>query len=396
MVTTMRARSLLVRLATIAAITSSAFAVAATPAHAVEGPWFDQHSGAAYNVNGTYTPLIGDFAGTSSDDILFYAPGTGTDSLWTSSGTGSFSKANLAMQVNGTYTPLVGDFGGDQRDDIFWYGPGATKDFLWITHDGSFTQVAENVSGTYTPFVLPDTQFTPAANDDIMWWKAGTGGGSVWSFTGSTGAHTAVGAPIAGSPKPVVGDFDGNGSADVFWYTAGSTPEALWRGNGAGHFTKSGFNIGGTYTPVVEDFTPERDGRSDIVWFTTTGFDSLWEGTAAGGFATSSHPIAGTGTPLPLLSEWGYIWSYSPTTPDRCWYTNGAVKLVRTHGSQPQGEAVGDDYDEQCGNTELGAGYRPLIGTFTSTSDEDAIFWYKPGSAPEYLFDFDPTVMTKS
>ena len=59
------------------------------------------------------------------------------------------------VQVGGTYTPIVGNFAGGRADDIFWYAPGSTPDYLWIssTTRGSFTKVRKDVSGTYRPLV---------------------------------------------------------------------------------------------------------------------------------------------------------------------------------------------------------------------------------------------------
>ena len=47
--------------------------------------------------------------------------------------------------------PVSGDFNGDGRDDIFWYNPGSGNDSIWhgTTTRGSFTKTATNVDGRY-------------------------------------------------------------------------------------------------------------------------------------------------------------------------------------------------------------------------------------------------------
>lgn len=68
--------------------------------------------------------------------------------------------------MNGTYTPIVGDFGGDELDDIFWYGPGTKPDVLWISiASHTFESKPVTVNGTFTPEVLDDT----LGKDDIVY-----------------------------------------------------------------------------------------------------------------------------------------------------------------------------------------------------------------------------------
>ena len=359
-------RRFLIRIGVVAATLLAGLAVA-TPAHAVSTWFSNEYTGASVNVNGTYQALVGDFAGDDHDDIIWYAPGPTTDFLWTSNGNGTFAKAPLAKQVNGTYIPLVGDFGKDNHDDIFWYKPGSDADYLWMFQSGQIYQVTHYIAGVYTPVVLHDSQFG-SGDDDILWYAPGSASDSIWTFN-AQGAKTGKYLNVPGSPKPLTGDFDGNGIADVFWYNPGTTPDYLWRGtDGQGTFTQAGFTVNGTFAPVVQDFTEGTDGRSDILWFRPgAGADVLWEGTAGGGFSSSPHTVPGTGTPIGLTWSWGYVWTYDPAAPDRVWYVEGA------------------DYDQQAGHTELGAGYTPLVGRFAGTVE--GIFWYKAGSAPEYLMN---------
>ena len=351
----------------VAAATVALGLALATPADAAGG-WFGEHTGSSVSVNGTYTPLVGDFAGDGHDDIVWYAPGPATDFLWTSNGDGTFAKAPLARQVSGTYIPVVGDFGKDNRSDIFWYKPGSDADHLWMFQNGAIFEVTHYIAGIYQPIVLRDSAYG-SGDDDIFWYAPGAASDSIWTFDAS-GAKTGRYVNVPGSPKPLMGDFDGNGIADVFWYNAGTTPDQLWRGtDGAGSFIQAGFTVNGTFQPAVQDFTSGSDGRSDILWFRPgAAADVLWEGTGAGGFAPSNHVVSGTGTGIALDWSWGYLWTYDPAAPDRTWYDDGAV-----------------EYDDLAGNTELGAGYTTLVGNFASTVE--GIFWYKAGPAPEILMN---------
>ncbi len=360
-----------VGMAACAAATALLAALACPPASAA-GSWFNQVGGpgtTVVNVNGTFTPVVGNFAGSPLDDILWFSP-TGTDQLWINHDDLTFTKQPLARQLNGAYTPIVGDFAGDDYDDIFWYGPGSTQDYLWIgLTNGLFNQQLQTVSGSYQPFVVPDATFGGAATDDIVWYAPGSGGDVLWNFNTPFGGHATVPLSIAGSPKPVVGDFDGNGYADVVWYNAGPTSDPYWRGtNGAGGFTKTSLTVNGTFTPLVEDFTPSGDGFSDILWFGSgTAPDALWQGSASGTFARSNQTITHGGRAISLDNDWGYVYFADPGAVDSIWYDDAPI------------------YDKPCGCAEIPSGYTPLRGSFAST-DTTGVFWYKPGTAPEYLF----------
>ncbi len=42
------------------------------------------------------------------------------------------------------------------------------------------------------------------------------------------GGFRVVKRPVNGTYRPFVGDFDGNGIADIFWYGPGSAPDSMW------------------------------------------------------------------------------------------------------------------------------------------------------------------------
>ena len=337
-------------------------------AHALEPPvdlWDETTSDLA--VSGTYTPLVGDFGGAVAgrDDILWYAPGAATDYLWLSDGDRTFTKAALPTQVSGTYTPIVGDFAGNALDDVLWYAPGAAADYLWTSLGGSFSASPETISGTYLPAVLDDT----AGKDDILWANPAGGPGSVWSFEGG-GTHLSNPITSPAGSKPLVGHFNTGVCADVFWYASGPAADSLWHMNCAGHIGSSHpQTVNGTYQPVVSDLTPGGDGFDDILWFRHPSTTTLWESEGGDGkFAPSSRTLPIGGTPLPVAKNWGLVQIWSPTLPDLVFWRTGE----------------GGDFAAQLDATNMGAGYRPLIGNFVGTNPD--IFWYQPGNAAERLF----------
>ncbi|HEV7720972.1 MAG TPA: hypothetical protein VGO60_06795 [Iamia sp.] len=252
----------------------------------VEASWTDTSDGVA--VNGTYTPIVGDFLGGPAgqlDDIIWYAPGAATDHIWRTGEVddATFTSQVLAPGVSGTYTPIVGDFAGNLRDDILWYAPGAAADSLWISDGTTFTSRAVSISGTYTPVVLDDL----AGYDDIVWAPPGGGSGSIWVFHGTGHVSRSITAP-AGS-RPLAGRFNDGSCADLFWYVPGAGADEAWYINCNGIVGATAAPaVFGTYEPVVAEGVV--DGTNDgILWFHDGGPSTYWEGDEVGTWKTDVY-----------------------------------------------------------------------------------------------------------
>lgn len=353
--------------AAIALVLAASAALSPPAAQAIGGgPAFTETDPG--QVNGTYTPVAGDFSNVEYyDDLLWYAPGAGAEHLWTNIGNRTFTKKDLGNKVTGTYIPIVGDFSGDSLDDILWYAPGSASDVLWRTSgDATFTSLTVSINGTYSPTVLDDH----VGKDDIVWAKPGGGASSVWSFTGRGAEHGthAVTAPTAA--QPLAGDFDGDYYADLFWYGPGAAADSLWSGNGLGTFATTPQSVSGVYQPIVDDYTTSfshdklvsENDTDDIYWFKATGANSVWYGHADRTW--TKDPNVGTigipAVPLNMAGETVLFWSTS--APDKLW---------------------NDGYVGPTNNTEVGVGYTPIVGKWYGV---DTVLFYKPGPSPEILF----------
>lgn len=233
-------------------------------------------------ISGTYTPIVGDFNANGSTDILWYAPGLAQDTLW------SFNVLSSTFVVthpviNGTYRPFVGDFtSGDGKgtDDIFWYAPGSGADSIWKGVKGrrvSFTSVPQRISGSYTPLVGsftpdPDTGGSTDSTLDIFWYAPGSTPDSLWKGDG-LGHFAPQAYSVGGTNKPVVGFFDGFGVQDIFWYSPNG-PDSVWLADpDTGKLTPHGASIGSGFTPVAGEFDiPDEP----IYWWSPTSADRFW------------------------------------------------------------------------------------------------------------------------
>jgi hypothetical protein len=182
----------------------------------------------SFTVDGTYTPLVGDFDGDNFDEILWYAPGRAPDYLWNFT---SYSTVeSLAYTVNGHYSrPTVGDYTGDGADDILWYNPGFGADYFWeYNRGGGFTSRRADSNGHYVPV---SGSFTWDTTDDIFWYAPGTATDWLWDYLpGSTDFRSSPQTVNGTSYQPFSLDAfaDGLGSEDIFWYAPGTARDGYW------------------------------------------------------------------------------------------------------------------------------------------------------------------------
>jgi Protein of unknown function (DUF1566)/FG-GAP-like repeat len=184
-------------------------------------------------------------------------------------------KADLATQ----HVRAMADFNGDGRADVLWQtNTGAT----YITTMLETTARCPTVSlGTQTDTVMGTGDFNGDSKADIVWRNMSTGavrislidveGGSAPSNVVGIKTSLSVGAsPIALNVKlEGVGDFDGNGRADMLWRNqiTGNSVMSYHDATGA---VSSWPQVSTYIDPVrtvafaVGDFND--DGKSDIVW----------------------------------------------------------------------------------------------------------------------------------
>jgi hypothetical protein len=237
--------------------------------------------------------------------------------------------------------------------------------------------------------VLPDSR-SGDGKDDIIWEGDGGAASRLWVFPDS---GTGVARTKARFQLPVgqrlIGDFDGNGAADILFYphqsscrcptpAAATTIDTLWRraGSEAAGFTQTTMNIKGEYDPLVGRFSGEGDGRDDILWVgrlqqysgSQDQPDSLWEGRANGGFTASgqSFPSVGGGYLLPHDgADTALI--FGGEDDINVWYDTPGGAVLRPIGMDLPRIDI------------------PFVGRFT-TADRADIFFNSYGSASDTIY----------
>lgn len=227
--------------------------------------------------------------------------------------------------------------------------------------------------------------FSAAPGGDLFIYRPGAGDDAIQhlSETGSTTSSSLTPVSVSGTFQPFVGDFDGNGIDDVFWYAPGPARDWIWYFDAAGNHGASPKSVGGTYRPIVLD--TDGNGTDDIIWYAPgTAADSMWR------FAPATPPDLGSPyTTKPLSIGGNYRTSvgrfgleggtpvedgvvfYNPSGPDYLWnFTSSATPI-----SSPLPTVDGD--------------YELLPGQYLEET-YGSLLYYGPGSLPEKLFAFGP------
>jgi hypothetical protein len=231
--------------------------------------------------------MVGDFTGDGRTDIALYRAGWGSTPLYAAAN-GLFTVTNAANAANFINDPTasrrVGDFNGDGRADVLLFRSG------WSTTPVYFS----NGNGTFRVTTLPESSGFNLLNDpatgkllgdfdgdgrtDLALYRAGWNSTPVYLSNGDGTFRFFNYLNPAGmnwindsGVRRLVGDFNGDGRADVLVSRAGWSSTPVYTASGRGWFTVTNAPSGNAVTnllndpmasPMVGDF--DRDGRADV------------------------------------------------------------------------------------------------------------------------------------
>ncbi|WP_267222195.1 choice-of-anchor tandem repeat GloVer-containing protein [Dyella silvae] len=215
------------------------------------------------------------------------------------------------------------------RSSVLAFGPGAYSS-SFIDATGVSQVVSTTIAAGYYPAAVGD--FNGDGVADILWTSANN---DLYIWFGKAGGYTAqyAGTYPAGWSVVGAGDVNGDGMDDLLWLNQSTHQFAYWLMNGATRTSFSIINIAAGYYPAaIGDF--DGDGRADVLWTSANHDLYLWTSTG-GGFKSSyitTYPanwkIVGRGDldgdgrdDLIWMSNDGQSWGY--------WLMNGpAIEAI--------------------------------------------------------------------
>ncbi|WP_312885870.1 FG-GAP repeat domain-containing protein [Streptomyces physcomitrii] len=240
---------------------------------------------------GGETPTTGDFNGDGKDDVVTFTHGSLADvyvGLSNGSSFGGGAKWHDFFAPRHEVT-AAGDFNGDGKDDIVAFTHDAAGDaFVALSNGSSF-----GAGVKWHDFLAPNGEFPAVADvngdgkDDIVVFTQGTRGDVFVSLSTGSGfgpAQLAHEFFAPGAEQPRVGDVNGDGKDDLVTFTSNADRDvyvALSNGStfGPGVKWNDSFAPAGEF-PYVGDF--DGDGKADIVTFTKNASADVYVGLSTG------------------------------------------------------------------------------------------------------------------
>ncbi len=226
---------------------------------------------------------VADFNRDGKADILWQNRQSGTAVIWNMNGL-TLASGTVVGTVPDTNWKIIDttDFNRDGNLDIIWRNTESGENAVWYMQGNAFG------IGVFLPTTNPGLKlsgigdFNLDGNPDFAWHNPRSGETFLWRGAGGSNFGTGNTLPTVNNPNwnvVATGDFNGDGTSDLFWQNRTSRETLVWlmgKGQPVGviagpQVTDAGWQVGG-----AADF--DRDGDADLFWYNKrTGDTGLWE-----------------------------------------------------------------------------------------------------------------------
>jgi len=252
----------------------------------IEGPQQVSETTVSTAATAWHAHGIDDFDGDGKDDILWFNWDTRQVAMWLMNGKTISSAAVLVTLNSGWWPRGVGDFSGDGRADILLRSDDTGE--VFITFMNGMTAVWGHTVQTVAPAtgwrLYGVGDFNGNGRADVLWLNETTRQVAVWFMNGTAIAATGIVTTLSDDDWMIVGtgDLNGNGKDDILLFDEwGTRRVALWLMSGAAISSARAVTVGGDWFPQLGivrhtgDFN--GDGKDDILWRDeVTGQLAMW------------------------------------------------------------------------------------------------------------------------
>jgi len=244
-----------------------------------------------------------DFNGDGKADILWRS-GSGENYIFFMDGTSLLGTSNYTNTVPDLNWLIVGsrDYDGDGKADILWRNKTSGENYVFLM-DGTVIKAGSNYINSVPDLgwhIVGSGDFDGDGKADILWRNKVTGedylflmnGTTVRAGSGYTNLVPDLNWQIAG-----VGDFDGDGKADILWRNKTTGENYIFLVNGTTVLGASGY-INSVPDPnweigAIGDYN--GDGKADVLWRNVvTGDDYIFfmNGTVVLGISNYTNTVS--------------------------------------------------------------------------------------------------------